>query len=50
MNGGTAGECACGWGKLTDLVNSHVLVYLASRSEGDDVPEHLSSGELYHPR
>lgn len=47
MNGGTAGECACGWGKLTDLANSHVLIYLASRSEGDDVLEYLSSGELY---
>lgn len=47
MGGATEASCNCGWGRVTDLARTYALPYLASRSEGDDVLERLSSADFY---
>ncbi len=47
MGGNSDAACACGWDQVTDLAISYALPYLASRSEGDDVLEHISQADLY---
>lgn len=44
--GGDPTECACAWPILADLSTFNAIPYLASRSEGDDARQRLSSADF----
>ncbi len=46
LRGGTNAKCGCSWGVLVSSGASSDTAYLASRSEGDDVLEHLPRNRL----